>query len=50
MNKFRIPFSDVIVVPDMTSPPSLQTKAWFDAMTQPLVRRDDDDELDESTG
>ncbi len=42
LGKFRIPVSDVVVIPDMTYPPSAQTKTWFDALTKDFVRKDDD--------
>lgn len=42
LSKFRIPVSDVVVIPDMTYPPSAQTKNWFDALTHDFVRKDDD--------
>ena len=50
LSKFRIPVSDVVVVPDMTYPPSNQTKTWFDALTNEFVRRDDELVDPESTG
>merc|ERR1712071_346799 len=42
LNKFRIPIQEVIVIPDITAPPSNATKAWFDALTRDLVRKDSD--------
>ncbi len=50
LSKFRIPVSDVVVIPDMTYPPSTQTKTWFDALTNEFVRRDDEPVDPESTG
>ena len=49
LNKFRIPVSDVIVIPDITAPPSSATKTWFDSLTSNLVRRDTDKTTDESS-
>ena len=50
-NEFRIPVSDVIVIPDITAPPSEGTKTWFDAMVNNLVRQDNDPPVnDASTG
>jgi hypothetical protein len=42
LEKFRIPVSDVVVIHDMTHPPSKQTKTWFDNLTSEFVRKDDD--------
>jgi hypothetical protein len=42
LEKFRIPVSDVVVIHDMTHPPSKQTKIWFDNLTSEFVRKDDD--------
>lgn len=42
LSKFRIPVSDVVVLPDITAPPSATTKSWFDALTRDLVRRDEE--------
>ena len=50
LRKFRIPVSDVVVIPDMTYPPSNQTKTWFDVLTNEFVRRDDEPVDSESTG
>ena len=50
LRKFRIPVSDVVVIPDMTYPPSNQTKIWFDVLTNEFVRRDDEPVDSESTG
>lgn len=49
MSKFRIPVSDVVVIPDVTLPPATQTKAWFDALTQEFVRKDDDAQNQDAT-
>jgi len=48
LNKFRIDVSDVIVIPDITAPPSATTKAWFDNLTSNLVKRDIDATKDDS--
>ncbi len=40
MNKFRIPVRDVVVIKDVTTPPTAATRAWFDSMTKNLVRRE----------
>ena len=50
MSKFRIPIQEVIVIPDITAPPSNATKAWFDALTRDLVRKDSDHSDLSSTG
>lgn len=50
LGKFRIPVSDVVVIPDMTYPPSAQTKSWFDALTHDFVRKDDDPSILDSSG
>lgn len=50
LGKFRIPVSDVVVIPDMTYPPSAQTKNWFDALTHDFVRKDDDATNQNSNG
>ena len=42
LDKFRIPVSDVIVIPDITTPPSENTKAWFELMINNLIRLDSD--------
>lgn len=42
--------SDVVVIPDMTYPPSAQTKNWFDALTHDFVRKDDDATNQNSNG
>ena len=49
LNKFRIPVSDVVVIPDVTLPPSSSTKTWFDAFTNEFVRKDDDATVQGST-
>ena len=41
LQKFRIHVLDVIVVPDVTAPPSDEIKNWFDSWTDNLVRPDD---------
>lgn len=41
MRKFRIPVSDVVVIPDIVTPPSTATRAWFDNLTREFVRKDD---------
>jgi hypothetical protein len=48
LNKFRIDVSDVIVIPDITAPPSATTKAWFDTLTSNLVKRDSEATKDDS--
>jgi solute carrier family 12 sodium/potassium/chloride transporter 2 len=50
LGKFRIPVSDVVVIPDMTYPPSAPTKSWFDALTRDFVRKDDDPSILDSSG
>jgi hypothetical protein len=42
LDKFRIPVSDVIVISDVTSPPSDDTKDWFESLTKNLVCQDKD--------
>lgn len=37
LKKFRIPVSDVILIPDIMSSPCSQTKSWFGSLTQDLV-------------
>ncbi|XP_046634308.1 bumetanide-sensitive sodium-(potassium)-chloride cotransporter-like [Daphnia pulicaria] len=49
LGKFRIPVSDVVVIPDMTYPPSAPTKSWFDALTRDFVRKDDDPSILDSS-
>jgi len=39
MNKFRIPIQDVIVIEDITTPPSEATRDWFDSMNKNLISR-----------
>ena len=51
LKKFRIPVSDVIVIPDINAPPSEGSKTWFDSMVNHLVRQDNDPPVnDASTG
>jgi hypothetical protein len=50
LDKFRIPVSDVVVIHDMTHSPSIQTKTWFDALTEDFVRKDDDPSILDSNG
>jgi len=38
--KFRIPVSDVVLISDITLPPSTSTKTWFDNLTKEYVRND----------
>lgn len=38
LKKFRIPVSDVIVIPNMMTPPSADTMSWFDGLTRELVQ------------
>lgn len=45
LKKFRIPVSDVIVIPDITAPPSAETKSWFDGLTRDLVLLDENPEI-----
>ena len=42
LDKFRIPVSDVVVISDVTSPPSYDTKTWFESLTKNLVYQDSD--------
>lgn len=43
LNKFRIPVSEVVVIPDVASPaPALQTQTWFDDLTRKFFIADDD--------
>lgn len=50
LNKFRIPVSDVVVIADVTTPPSEDTKAWFDSMINNLVRLDNDPTVNNTIG
>lgn len=49
LSKFRIPVSDVVVIPDITAPPSATTKSWFDALTRDLVRRDQEAQIEDTS-
>ena len=42
MNKFRIAVSDVVVIPDITAPPSAATRAWFDFTIRNMICKDND--------
>jgi len=50
LDKFRIPVSDVIVIPDITTPPSENTKAWFESMINELTRLDSDPTINNNNG
>lgn len=50
LDKFRIPVSDVVVIPDITTPPSGNTKAWFDSMICGLVHLDSDPNINNTNG
>ena len=42
LEKFRIPVSDVIAIPDVTASPSDETKTWFDSLINNLIQSDND--------
>jgi len=49
LEKFRIPIQEVVVISELTAPPSTATKTWFDALTRDLIRKDEDMSEIEST-
>ena len=49
LEKFRIPIQEVVVISELTAPPSTATKTWFDALTRDLIRKDEDMPEIEST-
>lgn len=41
LDKFRINYSDVVVLKDIDSPPKEATRTWFDDLIRPFIRRDE---------
>lgn len=50
LKKFRIPVSDMIVILDITAPPSAETRSWFDSQTRDLVIPDENPETVNTNG
>lgn len=42
LSKFRIDYSDVIVITDITEKPSENTRRYFESLTQQFVRGEED--------
>ena len=41
LSKFRIDYSDVIVITDITKKPADNTRAYFDSLTKNFVKNED---------
>lgn len=41
LNKFRIDYSDLIVITDLNKPPKESTRNWFDGLIRPFIRREE---------
>lgn len=41
LDKFRINYSDLVVITDLNKPPKDSTKAWFDNLVRPFLRREE---------
>lgn len=41
LDKFRINYSDLVVITDLAKPPKESTKVWFDALIRPFIRREE---------
>lgn len=39
--KFRISYSDLVVIDDLAKPPKDTTKVWFDSLIRPFVQREE---------
>jgi len=44
LSKFRIDYSDVIVITDITKKPADSTRAYFDSLTKKFMKNEDDEQ------
>ena len=41
LSRFRINYSDLIMLPDIDKPPKESTKSWFDGLIQHFIRNEE---------
>lgn len=41
LEKVRINYSDLVVITDLNKPPKDSTRAWFDNLVKPFIRREE---------
>ena len=41
LSRFRINYSDLVMVPDMDKPPKETTKTWFDSLIRQFIRNEE---------
>ena len=41
LSRFRINYSDLVMVPDMDKPPKETTKTWFDSLIRQFIRSEE---------
>ena len=38
LSKFRIDYSDLVIISDVNKPPSSKTRQWFDGIIHPFIK------------